>query len=76
MADPPSLIAASPASTALACTVSTPEKERLAREARAAEVIRYGKVADVAGEVRRVAGGDGCCYWPADRWRPRRVPAS
>lgn len=40
-------------------TVSTPEKERLAREAGAAEVIRYTEVDDVAGEVRRLTGGDG-----------------
>lgn len=40
-------------------TVSTSEKERLAREAGAAEVIRYGKVDDVASEVRRLTGGDG-----------------
>ena len=40
-------------------TVSTPEKERLAREAGAADVIRYGEVDDVAGEVRRLTGGDG-----------------
>ncbi|MGH3772038.1 MAG: quinone oxidoreductase family protein [Pseudonocardiaceae bacterium] len=40
-------------------TVSTPEKERLAREAGAAEVIRYTEVEDVAGEVRRLTGGDG-----------------
>ncbi len=40
-------------------TVSTSEKERLAREAGAAEVIRYGEVDDVAGEVRRLTGGDG-----------------
>jgi NADPH:quinone reductase len=40
-------------------TVSTPEKERLAREAGAADVIRYDEVDDVAGEVRRLTGGDG-----------------
>jgi NADPH2:quinone reductase len=40
-------------------TVSTPEKERLAREAGAADVIRYGEVDDLAGEVRRLTGGDG-----------------
>ncbi|HEX5346605.1 MAG TPA: quinone oxidoreductase [Pseudonocardiaceae bacterium] len=40
-------------------TVSTAEKERLAREAGAAEVIRYTEVDDVAGEVRRLTGGDG-----------------
>jgi NADPH:quinone reductase len=40
-------------------TVSTPEKERLAREAGAADVIRYAEVDDVAGEVRRLTGGDG-----------------
>jgi NADPH2:quinone reductase len=40
-------------------TVSTPEKERLAREAGAAEVIRYTEVDDVAAEVRRMTGGEG-----------------
>jgi NADPH2:quinone reductase len=40
-------------------TVSTPDKERLARQAGAAEVIRYTEVDDVAGEVRRLTGGDG-----------------
>src|SRR5918997_5557652 len=40
-------------------TVSTPEKERLAREAGAADVIRYSEINDVAGEVRRLTGGDG-----------------
>jgi NADPH2:quinone reductase len=40
-------------------TVSTPEKERLAREAGAADVIRYTEIDDVAGEVRRLTGGDG-----------------
>jgi NADPH2:quinone reductase len=40
-------------------TVSTPQKERLAREAGAADVIRYGEVDDVAGEVRRLTGGEG-----------------
>ncbi|MDQ4103295.1 MAG: quinone oxidoreductase, partial [Actinomycetota bacterium] len=40
-------------------TVSTAEKERLAREAGAAEVIRYTEVDDVAAEVRRLTGGDG-----------------
>jgi NADPH2:quinone reductase len=40
-------------------TVSTPDKERLAREAGAAEVIRYTVVDDVASEVRRLTGGDG-----------------
>ncbi|MFZ0121343.1 MAG: quinone oxidoreductase [Pseudonocardiaceae bacterium] len=40
-------------------TVSTPEKERLAREAGAAEVIRYTEIDDVAVEVRRLTGGDG-----------------
>ncbi len=40
-------------------TVSTLEKERLAREAGAADVIRYDEVDDVAGEVRRLTGGDG-----------------
>jgi NADPH2:quinone reductase len=40
-------------------TVSTPEKERLAREAGAAEVIRYTEIDDLAGEVRRLTGGAG-----------------
>jgi NADPH2:quinone reductase len=40
-------------------TVSTPEKELLAREAGAAEVIRYVEIDDLAGEVRRLTGGDG-----------------
>ncbi len=40
-------------------TVSIPEKERMAREAGAAEVIRYTEIDDVAGEVRRLTGGDG-----------------
>lgn len=40
-------------------TVSTSEKERLAREAGAVEVIRYTEVDDVAGEVRRLTGGEG-----------------
>ncbi|MGH3827816.1 MAG: zinc-binding dehydrogenase, partial [Pseudonocardiaceae bacterium] len=35
-------------------TVSTPEKERLAREAGAAEVIRYTEVDDLAGEAGHV----------------------
>ena len=40
-------------------TVSTPEKEKLAREAGAAEVIRYTEVSDVAAEVRRLTDGEG-----------------
>ncbi|MGB8963236.1 MAG: quinone oxidoreductase [Pseudonocardiaceae bacterium] len=40
-------------------TVSTPDKERLTREAGAAEVIRYTEIDDVAGEVRRLTSGDG-----------------
>ncbi|MDQ3760142.1 MAG: quinone oxidoreductase [Actinomycetota bacterium] len=40
-------------------TVSTAEKERLARQAGAAEAIRYTEVADVASEVRRLTGGEG-----------------
>lgn len=40
-------------------TVSTPAKERLARDAGAAEVIRYTEIDDLAGEVRRLTGGDG-----------------
>lgn len=40
-------------------TVSTSEKERLAREAGAAEVIRYTEIDDLAGEVRRLTGGEG-----------------
>jgi NADPH2:quinone reductase len=39
-------------------TVSTQEKEQLAREAGAVEVIRYDR-ADVVVEVRRITGGDG-----------------
>jgi NADPH2:quinone reductase len=39
-------------------TVSTPEKEKLAREAGAAEVIRYGE-RNVAAEVRRLTDGAG-----------------
>jgi NADPH2:quinone reductase len=38
--------------------VSTVEKEELARQAGAAEVIRYGE-ADIAAEVRRITGGAG-----------------
>jgi NADPH:quinone reductase len=40
-------------------TVSTEEKERLAREAGAAEVIRYTEVDDLAGPVRSLTGGEG-----------------
>lgn len=40
-------------------TVSTPEKEQLAREAGATEVIRYTEIDDIAGEVRRLTGGQG-----------------
>jgi NADPH2:quinone reductase len=40
-------------------TVSTPDKERLARETGAAEVIRYTEIDDVAAEVRRLTGGEG-----------------
>ena len=40
-------------------TVSTAAKEQLAREAGAAEVIRYTEIDDVASEVRRLTGGDG-----------------
>lgn len=40
-------------------TVSTAEKEQLAREAGAAEVIRYTKVDDLAAAVRGLTGGDG-----------------
>jgi NADPH2:quinone reductase len=40
-------------------TVSTEEKERLARGAGAAEVIRYGGGVDVASEVRRLTNGEG-----------------
>jgi NADPH2:quinone reductase len=39
-------------------TVSTSDKERLAREAGAAEVIRYTE-ADVVEQVRRITAGDG-----------------
>lgn len=40
-------------------TVSTAEKEHLAREAGAAEVIRYTEVDDLAAEVRARTGGEG-----------------
>ncbi|HET9257523.1 MAG TPA: quinone oxidoreductase [Pseudonocardiaceae bacterium] len=40
-------------------TVSTAEKERLARAAGAAEVIRYTEIGDLAGEVRRLSDGRG-----------------
>ena len=40
-------------------TVSTAAKEQLAREAGAAEIIRYTEVDDVAAEVRRLTDGDG-----------------
>ncbi|MDN5933529.1 MAG: quinone oxidoreductase [Pseudonocardia sp.] len=40
-------------------TVSTPEKEELARGAGAAEVIRYTEMEDVAGAVRELTGGTG-----------------
>ncbi|MGH3972466.1 MAG: quinone oxidoreductase family protein [Pseudonocardiaceae bacterium] len=40
-------------------TVSTDEKERVARDAGAAEVIRYTEIEDVASEVRRLTGGQG-----------------
>jgi NADPH:quinone reductase len=40
-------------------TVSTAEKEELARGAGAAEVIRYTEVDDLAAEVRRLTGGAG-----------------
>jgi NADPH2:quinone reductase len=40
-------------------TVSTAEKERLARQAGAAEVIRYTEVDDLAGRVRSLTGGQG-----------------
>jgi NADPH:quinone reductase len=40
-------------------TVSTAAKEQLAREAGAAEIIRYTEVDDIAGEVRRLTGGEG-----------------
>ncbi|HXV94655.1 MAG TPA: quinone oxidoreductase [Pseudonocardia sp.] len=40
-------------------TVSTPEKEELARGAGAAEVIRYTEVDDLAAAVRALTGGDG-----------------
>jgi NADPH2:quinone reductase len=39
-------------------TVSTEEKERLARDAGASEVIRYGDV-DIGAEVRRLTNGAG-----------------
>jgi NADPH2:quinone reductase len=40
-------------------TVSTAAKEQLAREAGAAEIIRYTEVENVAGEIRRLTGGKG-----------------
>jgi NADPH:quinone reductase len=40
-------------------TVSTEEKEKLARQAGADEIVRYTEVADVAAEVRRLTGGEG-----------------
>ena len=40
-------------------TVSTAEKEELARAAGAAEVIRYTEVDDLAAEVRSLTGGEG-----------------
>ncbi|CAL9289886.1 quinone oxidoreductase family protein [Streptomyces sp. SudanB182_2057] len=40
-------------------TVSTDEKEKLAREAGAWHVLRYG--ADLAGQVRELTGGEGVC---------------
>jgi NADPH:quinone reductase len=40
-------------------TVSTPEKEELARGAGAADVIRYTEVDDLAGAVRELTGGVG-----------------
>jgi NADPH:quinone reductase len=40
-------------------TVSTAEKEELARGAGAAEVIRYTEVEDLAAEVRALSGGAG-----------------
>ncbi|MBW0105859.1 quinone oxidoreductase [Pseudonocardia sp. KRD291] len=40
-------------------TVSTPEKEELARAAGAAEVIRYTEVDDLAAAVRDLTGGNG-----------------
>lgn len=40
-------------------TVSTPEKEELARGAGAAEVIRYTEVDDLAAEIRALTDGEG-----------------
>ncbi|MEV4414702.1 quinone oxidoreductase [Catellatospora sp. NPDC049609] len=40
-------------------TVSTDAKEKLARQAGAAEVIRYDRVDDLAGRVRELTGGEG-----------------
>jgi NADPH2:quinone reductase len=40
-------------------TVSTAEKEKLARDNGAEQVIRYTEVADLAGAVREVTGGAG-----------------
>ena len=45
--------------TRVIATVSTPEKEELARAAGAAEVIRYTEVEDLAGAVRELTGGHG-----------------
>jgi NADPH2:quinone reductase len=40
-------------------TVSTAEKEQLARSAGAADVVRYTEVPDLAGAVRDLTGGEG-----------------
>src|SRR5690606_31772407 len=40
-------------------TVSTPQKEELARAAGAAEVIRYAEVDDLATAARELTGGEG-----------------
>lgn len=43
-------------------TVSTPEKEELARAAGAAEVVRYTEVDDLAAAVRELTGGVDAAY--------------
>ena len=57
-------------------TVSTAEKEELARAAGAAEVIRYTEVDDLAAEVRELTGGVGVAavYDGVGRDHLRRQP--
>ena len=57
-------------------TVSTAEKEQLARAAGAAEVIRYTEVDDLAAEVRALTGGAGVAavYDGVGRDHVRRQP--